>query len=86
MSTIKVLGSGCPNCVRLTQLAEQALAELGRPEHVDKVTDYAEIAAYGVMTTPALVVDDRVLMAGRIPALASLRDILAQALPQPASS
>ena len=86
MSTIKVLGSGCPNCVRLTQLTEQALAELGRPEHVDKVTDYGEIAAYGVMATPALVVDDRVLMAGRIPALASLRETLAGAFAQPASS
>ena len=80
MSTIKVLGPGCTNCKRLTSLTEQALAELGRPEQVEKVTDYAEIAAYGVMRTPAIVVDDKVLMAGRIPALASLKDALAERL------
>jgi small redox-active disulfide protein 2 len=76
MSTIKVLGSGCANCQRLTQLTEQALAELGRPEQVEKVTDYTAIAAYGVMSTPAIVVDEQVLMAGRIPGLASLKEAL----------
>ena len=80
MSTIKVLGPGCNNCQRLTTLTEQALAELGRPEQVEKVTDYAQIATYGVMSTPALVVDDQVLMAGRIPALSSLKDALADRL------
>jgi small redox-active disulfide protein 2 len=80
MSKIKVLGPGCDNCRRLTALTEQALAELGLPEHVEKVTDYAEIAAYGVMSTPALVVDDEVLTAGRIPALGSLKDALAERL------
>jgi small redox-active disulfide protein 2 len=84
MSTIKVLGSGCPNCQRLTKLTEQALAELGRDEPVEHVTDDAEIAAYGVMATPALVVDDTVLLAGRIPALAALRQALAERLPAPA--
>ncbi len=80
MSTIKVLGPGCANCRRLTALTEQALAELGRPEHVEKVTDYAEIAAYGVMSTPAIVVDDQVLLAGRVPGLANLKDALAEKL------
>jgi small redox-active disulfide protein 2 len=80
MSTIKVLGPGCTNCQRLTNLTEQALGELGRPERVEKVTDYAQIAAYGVMSTPALVVDEQVLMAGRIPGLTSLKDALAQRL------
>ena len=80
MSTIKVLGSGCANCQRLTQLTEQALTELGLPAQVEKVTDYAEIAAYGVMSTPALVVDEQVVMAGRIPGLSALRDTLAERL------
>lgn len=80
MSTIKVLGPGCKNCERLTDLTERALGELDRPEHVEKVTDYAEIASYGVMSTPALVVDDQVLMAGRIPAVSSLKESLAQRL------
>ena len=80
MSAIKVLGSGCANCQRLTRLTEQALAELGRPQQVEKVTDYAAIAAYGVMSTPALVVGEQVLMAGRIPALSSLKAALAETL------
>ena len=80
MSTIKVLGPGCANCQRLTKLTEQALDELGRPEQVEKVTDYAQIASYGVMSTPALVVDEQVLMAGRIPALSSLKEALAERL------
>lgn len=80
MSTIKVLGPGCANCKRLISLTEQALAELSRPIEVEKITDYAEIAAYGVMNTPALVVDDQVLIAGRIPALSSLKDALAERL------
>jgi small redox-active disulfide protein 2 len=84
MSSIKVLGSGCSNCERLTALTEQALTELGRPEHVEKVTDFAQIAAYGVLATPALVVDDDVVMAGRIPGLDSLRDALAELLPSAA--
>ena len=80
MSTIKVLGPGCKNCQRLTHLTEQALAELDRPEQVEKITDYAQIAAYGVMSTPALVVDEQVLMAGRIPALSSLKAALGERL------
>ncbi len=77
MSTIKVLGSGCANCQRLTALTETALAELGQAITVEHVTDYAQIAAYGVMSTPALVVDEQVLLAGRIPGLGSLKDALA---------
>ena len=83
MSQVKVLGSGCPNCRRLTALTEQALVELGRTEQVEKVTDYAQIAAYGVMATPALVVDELVLVAGRIPALSSLKSALGERLGQP---
>lgn len=80
MSTIKVLGPGCANCQRLTKLTEQALSDLGRPEPVEKVTDYTQIASYGVMSTPAIVVDEQVLMAGRIPALSSLKQALAERL------
>jgi small redox-active disulfide protein 2 len=80
MSNVKVLGSGCANCRRLTQLTEQALAELSVDAPVEHVTDYAQIAAYGVMSTPALVVDEQVVLAGRIPALAWLEDALAAKL------
>ena len=80
MHTIKVLGSGCANCDRLTALTAQALDELGRTEQVEKVTDYAQMAALGVMATPALAVDDQFVLAGRIPGLASLKDTLAERL------
>jgi hypothetical protein len=73
MHTVQVLGSGCRNCERLTALTEQALAELGRPEQVEKITDPADIVAYGVYSTPALAVDGQVVSASHIPALATLK-------------
>jgi len=80
MHSIKVLGSGCANCERLAALADQVLSDLGREERVEKVTDYAAMAALGVIATPALAVDDQVVLAGRIPALAALKETLAQQL------
>jgi small redox-active disulfide protein 2 len=80
MHTVKVLGSGCANCERLAALTSRALDELGRVEQVEKVTDYAAMAALGVMATPALAVDDQVVVAGRIPPLAALKDTLAERL------
>jgi len=80
MHSIKVLGSGCANCERLAALADQALSDLGRPERVEKVTDYAAMAALGVMATPALAIDGQVVLAGRIPALAALKETLADRL------
>jgi small redox-active disulfide protein 2 len=80
MHSIKVLGSGCANCERLAALTGEALIDLGREEQVEKVTDYAAIAALGVMTTPALAIDDRVVLAGRIPTPAALKETLAEHL------
>jgi small redox-active disulfide protein 2 len=64
---IKVLGPGCRNCVTLEERTREALGSLGTEATIRKVTDFAEIAAYGVMSTPALVVDDQVVVAGRVP-------------------
>jgi small redox-active disulfide protein 2 len=64
---IKVLGPGCANCRNLEKATRQALADLGLDATVEKVTDYPTIAGYGVMSTPALVVDERVLLSGRVP-------------------
>ena len=75
---IKVLGPGCANCQALDRVVRQALADLGLAAEVEKVQDYPTIAGYGVMTTPALVVDEQVLLSGRIPALAQVRDLLAR--------
>ena len=64
-AAVKVLGSGCTKCNALEEVTRQALTELGMEPVVGHVTDFAQIAAYGVMTTPALVVDGRVLSTGR---------------------
>ena len=63
---VKVLGSGCAKCHALEQATREALEELGMDTTIDHVTDFAQIAAYGVMTTPALVVDGKVVAYGKV--------------------
>jgi small redox-active disulfide protein 2 len=63
---IKVLGSGCPNCKVLEANAKKALEELKIKANVEKVTDIAKIMEYGVMSTPALVVNEKVVSYGRV--------------------
>ena len=74
---IKVLGSGCANCANLEKATRTALADLGVDATIEKVTDYAAIAGYGVMRTPALVVDEQVVLSGRVPTAGQVRDLLA---------
>lgn len=74
---IKILGSGCANCVNLERVTREAAAELGIDPQIEKVTDYGDIASYGVMRTPGLVVDDQVLMSGRVPTAQQVRELLA---------
>lgn len=63
---IKVLGSGCKKCVALGVAVQHALAQLHLSAEVVKVTDYVDIAAYGVMSTPALVIDETVVSMGKV--------------------
>lgn len=63
---IKVLGSGCSKCKTLAENTQTALTHLGLDADIIKVTDYAEIAAHGVMSTPALVIDDKVVSVGKV--------------------
>lgn len=63
---IKILGSGCRKCVTLGENAKAAAEAAGREVELVKVTDFAEIAAYGVMSTPGLVIDEKLVSAGRV--------------------
>lgn len=65
-AAVKVLGSGCAKCNQLEAAAKEALTELGWDTAMDHVTDFTQIAAYGVMTTPALVVDGKVVSYGKV--------------------
>lgn len=73
---IKVLGSGCAGCNRLGDLAERAVQELGIEAEIVKVTDVPGIMAYGVMSTPGLVIDEEVRLAGRVPSYDEVKRIL----------
>jgi small redox-active disulfide protein 2 len=73
---IKILGSGCTNCVNLERVTRQAVTDLGIDADFEKVTDYPTIIGYGVMSTPGLVVDDKVVLSGRVPTAAKVRELL----------
>lgn len=75
---IKVLGPGCTNCTTLEKRTNDALAATGVAATVEKVTDFAEIASYGVMSTPALVIDDQVVVSGRVPKADEIEALLTQ--------
>lgn len=76
---VKVLGSGCAKCAALEQAAREALEELGMDTAIDHVTDFAQIAAYGVMTTPALVVDGKVVSYGKVLKKEEARELIRKA-------
>lgn len=63
---IKILGSGCTNCKKLEENARKAVSEMGIDAVIEKVEDFKDIMAYGVMKTPALVVDEKVKIMGRV--------------------
>ena len=73
---IKVLGGGCANCRLLKKNVQDALNALGLEAEIMEVTDYAEIASYGVMSTPALVVDGELRSYGRVPSPEEIKKFL----------
>jgi small redox-active disulfide protein 2 len=73
---IKILGSGCKNCKKLEENTKQAIEELGIDASVEKVEDIKAIVGYGVMRTPALVVDEQVKVMGKVASVEEIREIL----------
>ena len=76
MKKIQILGTGCPKCKALTQNAEAAAKELGVEYELEKITKINDIMKFGVMVRPALVVDGIVKVAGRVPTIEQLKEML----------
>ncbi len=77
MKLIQVLGPGCPKCEKLKKNAEEAVQQAGAEAMVEKVTDIGVITGFGVMMTPALVVDGEVKLVGRVPSVEEIKKLLA---------
>jgi len=80
MLTVKVLGSGCANCKRVEQIATKVITDMGMDAQVLKVTEYPEIMKYHVLSTPGLVVNEKLVCAGRVPNEAEVTTWLVNAL------
>lgn len=74
---IKILGSGCKKCMALAKNAETAANEASIEAKIEKVTDIVDIARYGIMSTPGLVIDDKVISAGKVLSVAQITEHLA---------
>lgn len=79
---VKILGVGCPNCKRLEKNARAALAGLGVEAQVTKVTEMKDIMAYDILSTPGLVIDEKVVASGRVPNTAEITTMITTALVQ----
>jgi small redox-active disulfide protein 2 len=72
MVTVKILGSGCANCKKLESIVRAAVESAGLHVEIEKVTDYARIMTYDILSTPALVIEEKVVSAGKIPTQAEV--------------
>jgi small redox-active disulfide protein 2 len=80
MLTIKVLGSGCANCKRVEQIVHKVVDGMSLEAEIIKVTDYKDIMAYNILSTPGLVVNEKVVSTGRIPSEAEITMFITNAL------
>ncbi len=76
MKKLQILGTGCPKCKKLTENAEIAAKELGIEYEIKKVTDINEIMNFGVMMTPALAVDDKVKVVGKVASVVEIKELI----------
>jgi small redox-active disulfide protein 2 len=77
---IQILGSGCANCHKVEEIANKAVVQLGITAQVELVTDVQTIMRYGVMNTPGIVIDDKVVSTGRVPALSQMAQLITEAV------
>jgi len=80
MLTIKVLGSGCANCKRVEQIVRKIITDMNIEAQIIKVTDYNDITAYNILSTPGLVINEKVVSYGRIPSPAEVTTWVVDAL------
>jgi small redox-active disulfide protein 2 len=80
--SIKVLGPGCSNCEKLHQRVREAAVQLGADATIQKVSDFSEYTRYGLLMTPGLVINEKLVSAGRVPAVSEIVSMLATALEQ----
>lgn len=73
---IKILGTGCPNCRTLESRAKEAAFQLNLEANFEKVEDIEKIISYGIMKTPALVINENVVVSGRVPSVEEIKEIL----------
>lgn len=79
MLKVIVLGSGCPNCKKVEQLCYEVAAENSLDMNLEKITDFKKFADYGIMFTPGLVINDKVMASGKIPTKATLTNWMIEA-------
>ena len=76
MKNIKILGSGCPKCKALEKSTREAVDELGIDANITKVEDIAKIIEYGILSTPGLVIDEKIVISGRVPGIEELKNLI----------
>ena len=77
---IKVLGGGCSSCRRVEKIARQVIGEMGVPATITKVTDFGDIMSYDILSTPGLVIDEKLVCSGRVPSKAEVSTFITTAL------
>jgi small redox-active disulfide protein 2 len=82
MLSVKVLGPGCSNCARVEQIAHDVVAELALNARIEKIADRAQFARYGLLYTPGLVIDEKLVCGGRVPSKSEVTSWIMTALEQ----